>query len=212
MTSRISKTDWGLRTFEPVCPDPLPGLDYGAVRPFQSWLKGNLVELIENALSSNPPRMELATLALEELRARGKPGKALSLFDRVGLPPISWLGGARQAVSVGGLAPATGGRSRGSVYAILRWGYAAEGVTWGAYVGSTRKPVAKRFLEHRTGIRGARGLQAHGVEPLYSLIAGLNPFPGRECELRETRLHQVLKTVIPRVSGNTIPVDDPAAT
>ena len=205
MTSTKSGPDRGLKPFAPVCPEPLPGLDYAARRSFLTWSKPDLLGLIETSLRSDPPRMELATLALEELTIRGKTGKARSLFAAAGLPPIEWLAEARQAVADAGLSPATEGRSRGRVYVILRWGYTAGRGTWGAYVGSTRKPVTTRYMQHRTGMRSARGLQKYGVEPLYSLMAGLNPFPGRECEFRETRLHQVLEGVIPRVSGDVLP-------
>ena len=211
MKSTKSGLDCGLKVFAPACPAPLPGMDYTARRPFQSWSKADLLRLIETSLHFDPPRMELATLALEELTTRGKPAKARSLFAAAGLPPIDWLAEARQAVADAGLAPATGGRSRGRVYVILRWGYSAGRGTWGAYVGSTRKPVETRYMQHRTGVRSARGLQRYGVEPLYSLMAGLNPFPGRECELRETRLHNVLEGAVPRVSGDVVPAYADAA-
>ena len=205
-------TRLGLKTYLPVLHGPLEGLDYGAERPFITWHKKNLNGAIEEWLALDPPRLELATLAFVELEHRGKPGKARASFKRAGLIPISWLAEARRACK-GALPVPEGGRLKGKVYVVLRWGYVPENGTYGAYVGSTRKTIAKRFEEHRTAETGARGLKKYGIEPLYSLFHGCNPFAGKVCLTRETLLHKALETVVPKVSGEvfTPQSKDPAA-
>ena len=61
---------------------------------------------------------------------------------------------------------------------ILRDGYSEMNGFYGAYVGVTRHSVENHFLQHRTGIRAAQGLPAHGIELLYSLFSWANPIPG----------------------------------
>jgi len=142
-------------------------------------------------------------LAREELKKRGKMGRANALFAIAGLVPIDWLEDARKAVRAS-MPQGTIGRVRGKVYVILRWGYAEQNGFYGAYVGSTRKKVEHRFVQHRTGKMGARGLLKYGIEPLYSLIYGLNCFPGKECLTRETLLHNILQGIVSRVTGDTL--------
>lgn len=182
-----------------------PGIDYRADRPFIAWTRPQLLRGIEQWLRLNPPRLELATLALEELVSRGqnRAEAAWMLFAHAGLRPIPWLVRARQAVRSEFPRSATL-MGRGRVYVILRDGYTEQNGVYGAYVGVTAKPVEKRFLEHRTGIRAARGLQEHGIELLYSLFDWINPIPGgRDARSRfETRLHVTLEAVIAKVTGD----------
>ena len=60
------------------------------------------------------------------------------------------------------------------------------------------------FEEHRTSEIGAKGLKKYGIEPLYSLFHGCNPFAGKVCLTRETALHMALETVVPKVSGDVL--------
>lgn len=183
----------------------LDDLDYHAERPFLSWYKPDLLKGIEEWLAIDPPRLELATLALEELRTRGPrhASAGRKIFLRAKTEPIPWLISARNRV-LEELPKSTTPRGRGRLYVVLRDGYTAQNGHYGAYIGVTSKRVEERFLEHRKGIRAARGLQAHGIELLYSLFAWGNPIPGgglvrRE---RETELHDILAQAIPITTGD----------
>jgi len=191
--------------YEPVAHGRLDGLDYKAQRPFLHWQRPDLLEKIEEWVALNPPRLELATLALNELKNRSENSAAvaLRLFPEH-LPPIPWLAAAREGV-LAELGPSTTPRAKGRCYVILRSGYSEKNGLYGAYVGVTRHRVEDRFRQHRTGIRAARGLQEHGIELLYSLFSWANPVPGGS-EIRrihETKLHNLLaKREVFKVSGD----------
>ncbi len=76
--------------YEPVAHGMLDGMDYRSKRPFIIWHRPQLIEKIEEWLGLNPPRLELATLAYEDLRHRGdsRGQEARRLFPNH-LPPIS---------------------------------------------------------------------------------------------------------------------------
>lgn len=187
---------------------PMPGIAYGHERPFRNWKSPLLTTLIGGWLRLDPPSLELATVALEELRMRGDDLNAAMRFAEVGLPPIPWLSEAarvvRKAFPPDLLADQKKGRLNGSLYVMLRGGYSPENGTFGAYVGSTRKTPTARCLEHRKGIRAGRGLEKYGIEPLFSLFVPLNPVPGKREDLLEweTRLHEALAPVVPKVTGD----------
>ena len=195
--------------YHAVYAGPYPGLDYRVARPFERWQAPHLLRSVQDWLSQNPPRLELASLALEELRRRGRPGlQAEMIFADSGLSPITWLEEARQALAAAFPKTWDGwdkrGRKGGTVYAILRDGYTAQNAVYGVYVGSTKRSLEQRFMEHRQSSKSGRGLQAHGIEPLFSLSLPLRQAPMARANLRawETRLHQALETVVPRVSGD----------
>lgn len=200
------------RPYHAVYFGPYPGLDYRAARPFERWQAPHLIRSMKEWLTQNPPRLELATLALEELRLRdSKVLNAEMVFADCELAPIDWLNPARQAVaqafpkSWDGWAQVR--RSGGSVYVILRDGYSQENGVYGAYVGSTKLTLEKRFMEHRQSSRAGRGLQAHGIEPLFSLcMPFLRKAPLARASLLdwETRLHHALAEVIPKVGGDVV--------
>ena len=159
-------------------------------------------------LVSNPPALELATLAYDELTSRGSDLQAGIKFAGTGLEPVSWLSEAghrvRSVFTADILQDQKQGRLGANVYVILRHGYSTENGIYGAYVGSTGKSPGQRCSEHRKGIRAARGLPRYGIEPLWSLFDFINPVPrardGRE--EWETRLHEALAPVIPKVTGD----------
>lgn len=191
--------------YEAIVNPMLESIDYQASQPFVQWQKPKLEELIDDRLQQNPPGLELATLAWTELKHRKRQQRAVKLFIKHGLPPIGWLEVSRtQALAE---FPATEDRRRvGKVYVILRDGYSEQNGTYGAYVGSTTKKVEQRFMEHRTGIRSARGLKDHGIELLYSLFAWGNPVKGKKEHLlqSETRLHNTLEEAIPKATGDVV--------
>ena len=191
---------------------PYPGLDYRAARHFERWHAPHLIRSMRDWLTANPPRLELATLALDELRLRDSNVlKAEMVFADCHLQPIEWLQPARQAMASAfpksweGWAQVK--RSGGTIYVILRDGYTAENGIYGAYVGSTKSTLEKRFMEHRQSSKAGRGLPAHGIEPLFSLCQPFMrkaPLARASLEAWETRLHEALEQVIPKVSGDVV--------
>ena len=159
-------------------------------------------------LVNNPPSLELATLAFEELQSRGQDLNAGMKFAENGLQPIPWLRVAAEQVrsvfTPEVLESQKEGRPGGNVYVVLRSGYTEDNGWYGAYVGSTGKSPAIRCAEHRKGIRSARGLPRYGIEPLWSLFDFINPVPKARAgrEEWETRLHEALAPVIPKVTGD----------
>lgn len=185
-----------------------PGLNYSHPRPFRKWTDQQMTAAIGGWLISNPPALELATLAFDELKSRGKDLDAGMKFAQHDYQPIPWLEVARAQVrsvfTPEVLDTQKSGRLGSNVYVMLRHGYTANNGWYGAYVGSSGKPPAIRCAEHRKGIRSARGLQRYGIEPLWSLFDFINPVPkarkGRE--EWETRLHEALAPIIPKVTGD----------
>ncbi len=196
------------RTFAIGAFQKLPGLNYAHERPFRNWQDNHLTAAIGGWVKQNPPSLELATLALEELRGRGADLNAAMRFAEAGLEPIPWLAAAGQRVrdvfTPEILERDKSGRLGGAVYVVLRGGYTDTNGHYGAYVGSTRKSPAARITEHRKGVRAGRGLPRYGIEPLWSLFDAINPVPSRKQELVtwETRLHEALAPVVPKVTGD----------
>jgi len=185
-----------------------PGLNYAHPRPFRNWTDKQMTAAIGGWLSGDPPSLELATLALHELRDRRSDLAASMKFAEAGYEPIPWLVEAgekvRSTFTPGILEAQKTGKLGANVYVMLRWGYTAENGFYGAYVGSTGKTPAIRCGEHRKGIRSARGLPKYGIEPLWSLFDFLNPVPKARAgrEEWETRLHEALAPVVPKVTGD----------
>lgn len=185
-----------------------PGLNYVHERPFRNWKDQQLTAAIGGWLSTNPPGLELATMAYDELKLRGTDLNAGMKFAAAELEPIPWLEAAktqvRETFTPDILEQQKEGRLGSNVYVILRHGYSRENGLYGAYVGSTGKSPGQRCSEHRKGIRAARGLPRYGIEPLWSLFDFINPVPKARAgrEEWETRLHEALAPVIPKVTGD----------
>ena len=179
-------------------------------RPFEAWSVPQMEAVVGSLLAHDPPRLEIASLLDDEVRRRRPQGslRVDERFAHYGLVPIPWLEEARRAVReafpASLLAEQMTGRRGAHVYVVLRGGYTAASGHYGAYVGSTRRTPQTRFVEHRTGRRAARGLPRHGIELLWSLFAPLNPVPLRKgARLEwETRLHEALAPVVPKVTGD----------
>lgn len=186
----------------------LPGLNYAHPKPFRNWPDNILTSAIGGWLKENPPSLELATLALAELESRGKDLNASMRFAEAGYEPIPWLVEAgdkvRSTFTRDILDTEKEGSLKGSVYVVLRGGYTVDNGWYGVYVGSTKKSPARRIAEHRKGIRAGRGLKTYGIEPLWSLFDFINPVPMKRDALMEweTRLHEALAPVIPKVTGD----------
>ena len=196
------------RQYDATLHGKFPGLNYSHERPFRHWKSNHLETLIGGWLKSNPPCLELATMAYNELSLRGEDLNAAMKFAEADIEPIGWLNAARliiqQTFTAEILQQDKKGRLGGSVYVILRGGYTAHNGWYGVYVGSTKRKIEQRFKEHRTSSRAGRGLIAHGIEPLYSLFDRINPVPVKRSDLMEweTRLHEALAPVIPKVTGD----------
>ena len=185
-------------------------VDFARPRPFERWLVPQMSAAIGGWLSQSPPQLELATLALHEIERRGNDGLAARMkFARYDLAPVPWLAEAGEAVRAAFpsevLATQKTGRLGAHVYVVLRGGYTEANGFYGAYVGSTGRAVATRIAEHRAGgRRAAKGLARHGICPLWSLFDFINPVPMRKAgrEEWETRLHEALAPVVPKVTGD----------
>ena len=88
--------------YAPIPHGKLKGIDYRASRPFKDWRKPNIELCVGEWLSLNPPRLELATMALDELRGRGanRARKVEELFQASSLLPIGWLKEARATSTI----------------------------------------------------------------------------------------------------------------
>ena len=167
-----------------------------------------MIAAIGGWLVVNPPSLELATLAYEELKSRRAELEAAMKFTSADLEPIPWLVAAsarvREIFTPDVLEHQKTGRLGANVYVMLRHGYTQDNDWYGAYVGSTGKKPEIRCAEHRKGIRSARCLPRYGIEPLWSLFDFLNPVPKARAarEEWETRLHEALAPVIPKVTGD----------
>lgn len=185
-------------------------VDITAPCPFAKWPLAAMEAAIGGWLSESPPSLELATLALDEIEARGNDAlKARMKFAHYGLEPVPWLSAAGAAVRTAFPREVLETQKEGAlgahVYVVLRGGYTASNGFYGCYVGSTGKSVAARVKEHRAGgRRAARGLPRHGIEPLWSLFDAINPVPKKRAgrEEWETRLHEALAPVVPKVTGD----------
>ena len=185
-------------------------VDLAGPRPFERWLVPQMNAAVGGWLSQSPPALELATLALHEIELRGNDAlPARMKFARYGLEPIPWLveagAAVRETFTPAVLSTQKTDRLGGRVYVVLRGGYTASSGFYGAYVGSTGRTVATRIAEHRAGgRRAARGLARHGIEPLWSLFDFINPVPKARAgrEEWETRLHETLAPVVPKVTGD----------
>ncbi|RCW87565.1 hypothetical protein C7476_101331 [Phyllobacterium bourgognense] len=116
-------------------------------------------------------------MALEELKVRSDQYASMGMerFLVARLRPIPWLKSARAAVRNGLRRSLARPTDKANLYVVLRDGYTDFSGYYGAYVGVTAKSVEERFLQHRQGVRPARGLPDHGIELLYSLFIWSNP-------------------------------------
>jgi hypothetical protein len=204
----MNPPDMHHRVYKAVCHGRFPGISYAHPRPFRNWKSPHLDTLIKGWLAHDPPCLELATLAHHELAGRREDLQASMCFADRALIPIPWLEEARNKVretfTPQVLEDQKTGRLGAHVYVVLRGGYTAQNGWYGAYVGSTRRTPEQRCIQHRTGKMAARGLPTHGVELLYSLFDSLNPVPLAKAPRLEweTRLHEALAPVIPKVTGD----------
>ena len=76
-----------------------PNIDFSLKRPFLEFSGDRLLETVEQKLLPVTLDIEIATMALDELKRRKKSTRkardAQNLFRKAGIKPIPWLQGAR---------------------------------------------------------------------------------------------------------------------
>ena len=159
-----------------------------------------------NCFADKKLDLEIATLIYEELKSR-KSSNSKKLLSEIKLKfshanhkPIKWLKDARLAVKTIKKVE-TDPKYTHSIYIILRDGYSNQNQKYGVYVGQTSKSPDERFIQHKSGIKSARGLKKYGIQLLRSiwLYEKVN-YTKKLCY--ETKVHLTLKEVIPKVSGD----------
>jgi hypothetical protein len=181
-------------------------VDFKKDRPFIERSNDELKLFAIDCFADEKLDLEIATLIYEELKLRKSLGSRKLLseiklnFSSVNHQPIKWLSKARLNIKKINKID-NKSKNLNSIYVILRNGYSKENLIYGAYVGQTSKAPEKRFIEHKSGIRSARGLKKYGLQVLRSLW----PYGGVNSSKKlcyETKLHLNLKEVIPKVSGD----------
>ena len=144
-------------------------IDFKKDRPFVSYYTSELISVIDETINCNPPDLEVATLAFEELKAFRKNKIALkraySIIRKSRNSLIKWLPEARNLIKE--IPKCKEGKS--TLYVILRGGYTLKHHYYGVYVGQTSKTPEQRFNEHKSGCRDARGIKKNGIQLLRSL-------------------------------------------
>jgi hypothetical protein len=91
--------------------------------------------------------------------------------------PVEWLRKAELVAK----AHRKVGKGNHHIYVVLLKGFAANS-RYGVYVGESRYLPAKRFAQHKSGIRAAGSVKRKGVCLLPSLYRHLNPLPKTEAK------------------------------
>ena len=181
-------------------------LDFIKDRPLIECSNDFLHELSVSCFTINELNLEIATLIYEELKLRKSSiskkilSDVLLKFSSVNHEPIIWLNNARLIIKqIRKIS--NNSKNSHSIYVILRDGYSKQNKRYGVYVGETSKTPEERFLQHKSGIKSARGIPKYGIQLLQSLW----PYGKvNSCKklCYETKLNMTLKEAIPKVSGN----------
>ena len=78
-----------------------PDIDFVLRRPFIQFSGDDILEAIEDHISTEDADIEIATLALDELKLRKKAKRitqAQKIFRKAGFKPIPWLQSAREII------------------------------------------------------------------------------------------------------------------
>ena len=190
-----------------------PDIDFTLGRPFIQFSGDDILVAIKNQFLTEDVDIEIATLALDELKRRKKAKritqKAQKLFREASIKPIPWLQSARDSLKF--LEPPKKKNHKGYLYVILKDGFKERKGFYVPYVGVSAKRPEVRFKEHKSGVRAGRGLEKRGIQLLRSLCwPGYKengkwktvPNGNRERYLWESALHICLQTTIPEVAGD----------
>ena len=184
-------------------------------RPFVQLQAEELLEGSKEGLNFKIPDLEIATLALLELRIRSssraqRAAKEIeSSIQDVGHQPINWLMQARKNLQLLTYEEMPNDQYTNSIYVILRDGYTEQNGRYGLYVGETSQTIGERFNQHLNGINAGQGLPKHGMQLMHSLMWPWQKVPGKMRLLYESALHKALELNNingPKISGNAEPV------
>ena len=189
-----------------------PDIDFTLGRPFIKFSGEKILERIKTQYLTEDVDIEIATLALDELKRRKKAKRiteAQNTFRKKGIEPIPWLQNARESLKF--LEPPKKKNHKGYLYVILKDGFKERKGFYVPYVGVSAKRPEVRFKEHKSGIKAGRGLPKRGVQLLRSLCwPGYNEkgdwktvpngTPARY--YWESALHLCLETSVPEVHGD----------
>ncbi|MDC0189744.1 hypothetical protein OAJ77_00760 [Rhodospirillales bacterium] len=185
-----------------------PDIDFVLRRPFIQFSGDEILAAIEAHILTDVANIEIATLALDELKLRKKAKRitlAQKLFRSAGFKPIPWLQSARDSLTI--LERPKKGNYQGHLYVVLIEGYTKTNKYYGAYVGSSRYRPETRFKQHKEGKHASNIVNRRGLHPLQSLLWPWQTVPGGKTEriLWESALNRCLDQVIPKVSGDFRP-------
>ena len=181
-------------------------IDFKKDRPLIELSNEVINSMSNNCFTDKKLDLEIETLIYEELKLR-KSSNSKKLLSEIKLKfsltnhePIKWLKDARLAVKTIKKVE-TDPKYTHSIYIILRDGYSNQNQKYGVYVGQTSKSPDERFIQHKSGIKSARGLKKYGIQLLRSiwLYEKVN-YTKKLCY--ESKVHLTLKEVIPKVSGD----------
>ena len=199
----------------------LTDIDFGTSRPLKKLSSTDLSKFSLTALSRPWPAVELATLGYDEAKIcaeKGGNAETVDLiaakFQKIGKAPITWLSDARKQLK--SVVPrAKNGSGLGSVYFVLVEGFSEQNQFYGCYVGQTRTTnlgdfndnQSARIASHFKGIRASKRVKNRGLEPLWSLNFYTDGLADDTEEILdyETKIHQCLEQVIPKVLGDVQP-------
>lgn len=183
-------------------------IDFTHQRPFIQFSGDDIFQEIKNQELAEKANIEIATLALDELKRRKKSKRiiqitreAQNLLRDAEIRPIPWLQATRESLSI--LKSPKKGKYQGHLYVVLIEGYTKGNGYYGAYVGSSMYRPETRFKQHKDGINASSIVNRRGLQLLQSLCWPWRTVPGgKERTLWESALNRCLAEVIPKVSGD----------
>ena len=138
-----------------------PDIDFSLRRPFIQFSGDKILETIDAHILTECVDIEIATLALDELKRRKRAARiardAQKLFREEGIKPIPWLQNARESLKI--LEPPTTTNNKGYLYVILKDGFTEKKGFYVPYVGVSAKRPEDRFKQHKSGNSGNQGIR-----------------------------------------------------
>ena len=186
-------------------------------RPFSSFGTTAIERGALEGLEPSQPDIEVATLALAELKHRSRNAARLaedninSRLEEIDHQPIQWLFWVRENLKLLTFEDEPNENYTSSLYVILRDGYTEQNGRYGLYIGQTTKTPEHRFEEHMTGINAGNGLQKNGIQLMRSLMWPWQKVPGAKRLYYESALHKALEIENKegaKVSGDVVRVEE----
>lgn len=167
-------------------------------RPYAHLGIDALVELARTAVATQ--NYIEATRVWEEARFRRKKNltRVAAELEAGDVGPVTWLRKAEDIAQT--FSRSTTGKHHVYV-ALLKADWATS--RYGVYVGESRYIPAKRFAQHKAGIRAAGSVERNGVCLLPALYEHLNPLSKPEAKHIEGALAEAFKAAgIPTKGGH----------